>query len=32
VVTHSGFATPEIRDLHAHGWEGCLDSLERALA
>jgi uncharacterized protein YndB with AHSA1/START domain len=31
VVEHSGFATPEIRDLHVQGWEGCLDSLERAL-
>jgi uncharacterized protein YndB with AHSA1/START domain len=29
VVTHSGFATPELRDLHAHGWNGCLDNLER---
>jgi hypothetical protein len=22
----------EIRDLHTLGWEGCLDSLERALS
>ena len=29
VVTHSGFATPELRDQHAHGWNGCLDNLER---
>lgn len=29
VVTHSGFATPELRDMHAHGWNGCLDNLER---
>lgn len=29
VVTHTGFATPELRDMHAHGWNGCLDNLER---
>jgi uncharacterized protein YndB with AHSA1/START domain len=29
VVTHSGFATPELRDMHEHGWNGCLDNLER---
>jgi uncharacterized protein YndB with AHSA1/START domain len=29
VVTHSGFATPELRDMHAQGWNGCLDNLER---
>jgi uncharacterized protein YndB with AHSA1/START domain len=29
VVTHSGFATPELRDMHTHGWNGCLDNLER---
>jgi uncharacterized protein YndB with AHSA1/START domain len=28
-VTHSGFASADIRDLHAHGWNGCLDNLER---
>jgi uncharacterized protein YndB with AHSA1/START domain len=31
-ITHSGFATDEIRDLHAQGWEGCLANLERTLA
>jgi uncharacterized protein YndB with AHSA1/START domain len=29
VVKHSGFAGAEIRDLHVHGWEGVLASLER---
>jgi len=29
VVTHSGFASEHLRDLHAHGWNGCLDNLER---
>jgi glutathione S-transferase len=29
VVTHSGFAGPEIRDLHVQGWEGVLGTLER---
>ena len=29
VVTHSGFAAPELRDMHEHGWNGCLDNLER---
>jgi uncharacterized protein YndB with AHSA1/START domain len=28
-VTHSGFTGAEIRDLHVHGWEGVLASLER---
>jgi glutathione S-transferase len=30
-VTHRGFANDEIRGMHAHGWNGCLDNLERAL-
>ena len=29
VLTHSGFADEQIRDMHAHGWNGCLDNLER---
>ena len=29
VVTHSGFATTELRDMHVQGWNGCLDNLER---
>jgi uncharacterized protein YndB with AHSA1/START domain len=29
VVTHSGFASPELRDMHVQGWNGCLDNLER---
>jgi uncharacterized protein YndB with AHSA1/START domain len=32
VVTHSGFATPELRDMHEHGWNGCLDNLERRVS
>ena len=28
VLTHSGFATPELRDQHTHGWIGCLDNLQ----
>ena len=28
-VTHSGFDTAALRDQHAHGWNGCLDNLER---
>jgi uncharacterized protein YndB with AHSA1/START domain len=28
VLTHSGFATEELRDMHTHGWQGCLDNLE----
>ena len=28
-ITHTGFATAEIRDLHAHGWEAVLANLER---
>lgn len=27
-LTHGIFANAEIRDKHAHGWEGCLASLE----
>jgi len=30
-LTHSGFATPEIRDMHAHGWQGVLANLERRI-
>lgn len=29
VLTHRGFADGRIRDLHAEGWAGCLESLER---
>jgi uncharacterized protein YndB with AHSA1/START domain len=31
VLTHRGFADPQIRDLHADGWQGCLDSLVRRI-
>jgi uncharacterized protein YndB with AHSA1/START domain len=31
VLTHTGFPSEENRDQHAHGWEGCLASLERLL-
>jgi uncharacterized protein YndB with AHSA1/START domain len=27
-LTHSGFATPELRDMHAHGWQAVLANLE----
>lgn len=30
-ITHSGFATEEIRDLHVHGWEACLANLDPVL-
>ncbi len=29
VVTHSGFADAQLRDLHVQGWTGCLDNLGR---
>jgi uncharacterized protein YndB with AHSA1/START domain len=29
VVTHSGFANAELRGMHEHGWNACLDNLER---
>jgi uncharacterized protein YndB with AHSA1/START domain len=32
VLTHSGFENEQIRDMHTHGWNGCLDSLERLLS
>lgn len=28
VLTHSGFADPDTRDDHRHGWGGCLDNLD----
>ena len=28
-LTHSGFASEQISEMHAHGWNGCLDNLER---
>jgi len=31
-LTHRGFANAQIRDMHAHGWNGTFDSLERALS
>jgi uncharacterized protein YndB with AHSA1/START domain len=31
-ITHTGFASEEIRELHVHGWEGVLANLERLLA
>jgi len=27
VLTHRGFATDHVRDLHAGGWGACLDNL-----
>jgi uncharacterized protein YndB with AHSA1/START domain len=29
VVTHERFASAEARDMHAHGWKGCLDRLSK---
>lgn len=29
VVTHRGLADDRIRELHAEGWNGCLESLRR---
>jgi uncharacterized protein YndB with AHSA1/START domain len=31
-LTHTGFSGAEARDMHAHGWSGTLDNLERVLA
>jgi uncharacterized protein YndB with AHSA1/START domain len=28
VLEHIGLATPESRDQHRHGWEGCLENLQ----
>jgi len=28
-LTHSGFASEQIRDMHAQGWEAVLANLER---
>lgn len=30
-LRHEGFVTAEIRDLHAHGWNGCFDHVEKHL-
>ena len=30
-LTHSGFATEEIRDMHVHGWDAVLANLARAV-
>jgi uncharacterized protein YndB with AHSA1/START domain len=29
VLTHAGFAGERVRDMHVHGWSGCLDNLAR---
>ena len=29
VLEHSGLPTPDSREKHGHGWNGCLDSLGR---
>jgi uncharacterized protein YndB with AHSA1/START domain len=31
-LTHEPFATEEARNMHSGGWNGCLDSLQEALA
>ena len=28
-LTHSGFASEQLSEMHGHGWNGCLDNLER---
>jgi uncharacterized protein YndB with AHSA1/START domain len=30
-VTHTGFASEEVRQMHVHGWEAVLANLERAV-
>jgi len=30
-LSHAGFATEELRDLHVHGWQGVLANLERRI-
>ena len=30
-LTHSGFASEQIREMHAQGWEAVLANLERAV-
>ena len=30
-LTHRGFANAEIREQHAHGWQGCFANLDRYL-
>lgn len=32
IVVHERIATPEIRDRHEQGWNGCLDGLARYVA
>lgn len=32
VVTHSGFANEQIRDMHTDGWNGTLNTLEQVLS
>ena len=27
-LTHSGFASEQVRDMHAQGWQGVLENLE----
>ncbi len=31
-LTHTKFATEQSRDMHNHGWNGCLAKLERLMA
>jgi len=31
VFTHELFLSPELRDRHMHGWQGCFDRLARVL-
>jgi uncharacterized protein YndB with AHSA1/START domain len=32
VLRHTGFTDGDVRDKHAHGWSGCIDSLKLYLA
>jgi len=31
-ITHDRFPNAEVRDRHDHGWNGCLDKLEKLAA
>jgi len=31
VLTHEQFSTPEVRDQHGEGWQGCFNGLAKAL-
>ncbi len=31
-ITHDRFPSTDVRDRHDHGWNGCLDKLEKQMA